>query len=249
MTASPRPFAGKGAIVTGGAAGIGAAIARQLAQEGACVLIADVDGGAAAALVAELVGAGGSAHARTCDVGDEAQVIACFDELAERHGRIDVVVNNAGTMAFAALAQCTVRDWQETLRVDLIGAALFSKHALARMPRGGAIVNVASIHALATTVAVAPYAAAKAGLVSLTRSTAIEGRPLGIRANAVLPGAIETAMLRRNPNLASGAETLAPGDVGRPEDVAEAVAFLAGERARFVNGATLVVDGGRMAAL
>ena len=249
MTASLGRFAGKRAIVTGGAAGIGAAIARQLAQEGARVLIADVDGGAAAALVAELIGAGGAAHSRDCDVGDEAQVVACFDELAERHGRIDVVVNNAGTMAFVALAHCTARDWQETLRVDLIGAALFSKHALARMQRGGAIVNVASIHALATTVDVAPYAAAKAGLVSLTRSAAIEGRPLGIRANAVLPGAIETAMLRRNPNLASGAETLAPGDVGRPADVAEAVAFLAGDGARFINGATLVVDGGRMAGL
>ena len=117
------------------------------------------------------------------------------------------------------------------------------------MKAGGAIVNVSSVHAVETTADVAPYAAAKAALLSLTRSTAIEGKALGIRANAILPGAVETKMLRGNPNLATGAETLNAGDVGRPEDIAAVVAFLASDDAAFVTGATLAVDGGRLARL
>jgi NAD(P)-dependent dehydrogenase (short-subunit alcohol dehydrogenase family) len=114
---------------------------------------------------------------------------------------------------------------------------------------GGAIVNIASVHAVETSPLVAPYAAAKAALLSLTRSAAIEGRDLGIRANAILPGAIDTPMLWENPNLKSGAEVLDPKDIGRPEDVAAAVAFLASDEARFISGAALNVDGGRLARL
>jgi len=107
---------------------------------------------------------------------------------------------------------------------------------------GGAIVNVASVHAFETTPLVAPYAAAKAALLSLTRSAAIEGKPKGLRANAVVPGAVDTAMLRDNPNLKSGAERLDPADVS-------AVAFLCSDDAAFVTGAALAVDGGRLAKL
>jgi NAD(P)-dependent dehydrogenase (short-subunit alcohol dehydrogenase family) len=110
-------------------------------------------------------------------------------------------------------------------------------------------VNVASVHALQTTPLVASYAAAKAALLSLTRSIAIEGKSKGIRANAVVPGAIETAMLRTNPNLASGAEVIDPSEVGRPDDVAAAIAFLASDEAVFITGAALSVDGGRLARL
>lgn len=117
------------------------------------------------------------------------------------------------------------------------------------MRPGGAIVNVASVHAFETTPLVASYAAAKAALLSLTRSAAIEGKPKGLRANAVVPGAIDTAMLHHNPNLKSGAERLDPADVGCPEDVASAVAFLCSDEAAFVTGAALAVDGGRLARL
>jgi NAD(P)-dependent dehydrogenase (short-subunit alcohol dehydrogenase family) len=133
--------------------------------------------------------------------------------------------------------------------VDLLGAVHFTREAFRRMGQGGAIVNIASVHAVMTTPNVAPYAAAKAALLSLTRSTAIEGKPKGIRANAILPGAIDTPMLWSNPNLKSGAEKLDPKDIGKPEDIAGAVAFLASADAAFVTGASLEVDGGRLAQL
>jgi NAD(P)-dependent dehydrogenase (short-subunit alcohol dehydrogenase family) len=114
------------------------------------------------------------------------------------------------------------------------------------MRPGGAIVNVSSIHAEETTPLVSSYAAAKAALLSLTRSTAIEGKAKGIRANAILPGAVDTPMLWANPNLKSGIETVSLADVGQPRDVAAAVAFLASDDAAFVQGAALRVDGGRL---
>jgi NAD(P)-dependent dehydrogenase (short-subunit alcohol dehydrogenase family) len=133
--------------------------------------------------------------------------------------------------------------------VDLLGAFFFTRQAFLHMPQGGAIVNVSSVHAVETTPLVAAYAAAKAALLSLTRSAAIEGKPKGIRVNAVLPGAVETPMLRENPNIRSGAEQLDPTAVGRPEDIAAAIAYLASDDAAFVQGASLRADGGRLARL
>jgi NAD(P)-dependent dehydrogenase (short-subunit alcohol dehydrogenase family) len=114
------------------------------------------------------------------------------------------------------------------------------------MKHGGAIVNVSSIHAVATEPLIAPYAAAKAALVSLTRSAALEGKPKGIRVNVVLPGAIDTPMLQSNPNVESGVERVSSDEVGTPEDVAAAIAFLASSEAAFIRGAELRVDGGRL---
>jgi NAD(P)-dependent dehydrogenase (short-subunit alcohol dehydrogenase family) len=131
----------------------------------------------------------------------------------------------------------------------VFGALWFIKLGFLRCGPGAAIVNVSRIQAVETTPLVSAYAAAKAALVSLTRSAAIEGRPKGIRVNAVLPGAIETPMLRENPEVKSGVEQLRPGDVGQPEDVAKAIAYLASDDASFVTGAGLRVDGGRLATL
>ena len=117
------------------------------------------------------------------------------------------------------------------------------------MQPGGAIVNVASIHAVVTSPLVAPYAAAKAAMLSLTRSAALEGKPKGIRTNVVLPGAIDTPMLWDNPNIKSGVEVIDRADVGRPEDVAATVAYLASDDAQFMQGAEVRVDGGRLAQL
>lgn len=240
-------FEDKVAIVTGAAGGIGAAIAAKLYAEGAAVLIADLKQDQAQATAASL---GAKAMGFGCDVGSEEQVEACVKAAIDHFGRVDIIVNNAGLMSFKTLAQWSGDDWLDILRVDLLGAAFFTKRGfLSFGDKGGVIVNIASVHAMETSANVAPYAAAKAGILSLTRSTAIEGRDVKIRANAVLPGAIDTPMLWNNPNVQSGAETIVNRDVGTPEDIAAAVAFLASDDAAFITGATLAVDGGRLARL
>ena len=243
-------FDQKVAIVTGAANGIGLATAKRLASEGARVVIADRDAAASAA-AAEAVHAAGAPEAwgAACDVGQEAQVQACVQGALDRFGRVDVIVNNAGMMTFTALEDLTLEDFDRVLGVDLVGAFLFIKHGFKTMKPGSAIVNVASVHAIQTSPLVANYAAAKAGLLSLTRSACIEGKPKGIRVNAVLPGAVDTPMLWDNPNVKSGAEKVDPTYVGKPEDLAAAIAFLAADEAAFVTGASLLVDGGRLAKL
>jgi len=242
-----RRFEDQVAIVTGAAGGIGAAIAARLSAEGAKVVIADLKADAAQAAAAKLAG---DAIGVGCDVGSEEQVEACVRASLDRFGRLDVIVNNAGLMTFKTLAEWTGDDWLKVLRVDLLGAAFFTKQAFLHFgDKGGAIVNIASVHAVETSANAAPYSAAKAGMLSLTRTTSIEGRDVKIRANAVLPGAIDTPMLWENPNVKSGAETIDKRDVGQPEDIAAAVAFLASSDAKFITGTSLAVDGGRLARL
>ena len=239
-------FNGRVAIVTGAASGIGAAIATRFAAEGGNVVVADLRQDAADAQAGKLQ----NAIAVACDVGQEDQVEACCKTAMDKWGRIDTIVNNAGMMLFKTLAEWTPDDWLRVLHVDLLGAAFFTKQAFLHYgDKGGSLVNIASVHAQATTANIAPYSAAKAALLSLTRTTSIEGRDKHIRANAILPGAIDTPMLWDNPNLKSGAETLDPKDVGKPADIAAAAAFLASDDAKFITGAALAVDGGRLAKL
>ncbi len=222
------------------------AIAERLSTEGASVVIADIDSEAASATAMRI----GPALGVCCDVSDEASVAACVALTLDRFGSLDIVTNNAGLMTFAGLESLTKADWMKVIEVDLIGAALFTRQIFTHAgERGGVIVNVSSVHAFKTTANVAPYAAAKAALLSLTRSSAIEGKPHRIRANAVVPGAIDSVMLRSNPNLRSGSEILRPEDIGQPSDIAAAIAFLASNEARFVTGSVLTVDGGRLAQL
>ena len=251
MSMAELRFRGRVAIVTGAAGGIGAAIAARLHREGATTIVADLRADAAVATAARLTSdTGDEAVGLGCDVGSEEQVEAVARTALDRFGRIDIVVNNAGLMTFKTLAEWTEADWLKVLRVDLLGAAYFTKQVfLHGGPAGAAIVNIASVHAVETSANAAPYAAAKAGLLSLTRTSSIEGRDRKIRANAVLPGAIDTPMLWDNPNVKSGAETIDKREVGTPEDIAAAVAFLASNDARFITGTSLAVDGGRLAEL
>jgi NAD(P)-dependent dehydrogenase (short-subunit alcohol dehydrogenase family) len=240
-------FADRVVIVTGGAGGIGLAAAKRFGSEGARVVIADLNGDRAEAAAAAVKTAGApDAWGNVCDVSREAQVAATVSGTIERFGRVDVIVNNAGLMVFKPIDQQTSDDWLNILRVDLLGAFYFIREAFRTMKPGGAIVNVSSIHAVETEPLVAPYAAAKAALLSLTRSAALEGKPKGIRINAILPGAVDTPMLWNNPNVASGAEKIDRADVGKPEDIAATIAYLASDDARFVQGAALRVDGGRL---
>ena len=240
-------FENKTVIVTGAASGIGLATATRFAQEGARVVIADLHGDQAQK-AAEGLRAAGAADALgvACDVSRADQVQACVAQTLARFGTLDVIVNNAGLMTFRPLAELTLDDWTRVLAVDLLGAFLFIQQGFLHMKPGGAVVNVSSIHARETEPLVAPYAAAKAALLSLTRSAAIEGKPRGLRVNAVLPGAVDTPMLWDNPNVKSGVEKINPADVGKAGDLAAAIAFLASDDAAFVQGTGLVVDGGRL---
>src|SRR5450830_1227913 len=226
------------AIVTGAAAGIGLATARRLLGEGGKVLLADVNEAALHDAAAELTAAFGAAAVASavCDVSDEPACAAAVAAALQAFGAVNVIVNNAGLMVFKTIETQSREDWLRVLSVDLLGAVYFTKQAFLHMGQGGAIVNVASVHAVQTEPMVAPYAAAKAALLSLTRS-------------AVLPGAIDTPMLWDNPNVRAGIEQVDPRDVGRPEDVAAVIAFLAGADAAFMNGAAVLVDGGRLVRL
>lgn len=240
-------FTDKVVIVTGGASGIGLATAKLFGAEGARVVVADLNVKSAEAAVAEIKKAGApDALASACNVTVEKQVEETVKITLDKFGRLDVIVNNAGLMVFKPITDLVAEDWEKILHVDLMGAFYFTKQAFLHMKNGGAIVNVSSIHAVETSPLVAPYAAAKAALLSFTRSSALEGKPKNIRVNAILPGAIDTPMLWENPNVKSGVEVIDPKSVGKPEDIAEAIAYLASDEATFIQGASLRADGGRL---
>jgi NAD(P)-dependent dehydrogenase (short-subunit alcohol dehydrogenase family) len=240
-------FDGKVVIVTGGASGIGLATARRFASEGGRIVIADRDVQDEGQATKAVKDAGApDAWACPCDVSSEDEVAKCVDGAMTRFGHVDVIVNNAGMMTFKPLTELTGADWTRVLAVDLLGAFFFIKHGFLHMKSGSAIVNVASIHARETEPMVAPYAAGKAAVLSLTRSAAIEGKPHGIRVNAVLPGAVDTPMLWNNPNVKSGIEKIDKADVGTPDQLASVIAFLASDDAQFVQGTGVVADGGRL---
>ncbi len=240
-------FQEKVALVTGGASGIGLATAKRLASEGARIVLVDLNQDHLNQAVPQVQKAGApEVLPSLCNVAKEDDVVATVQAALDKFGRLDVIVNNAGLMQFTPLEKLTSDDWLRVLSVDLLGSFYFIKQGFLHMKPGGAIVNVASIHAVETEALVAPYAAAKAAVCSLTRSAAIEGKPKGLRINAVLPGAVDTPMLWNNPNVKSGVEKINPSDVGKPENLAAAIAYLASDDAQFVQGAELRVDGGRL---
>jgi len=238
-------FQDKVCIVTGGGSGIGKACAVQFAHEGGKVAVVDLNEQHGNQTVQEIHAAKGEAIFAKCNVGDPGEVKAAVKLVVDRWKRIDVVVNDAAMMTFQPVLDLPDEDWDKVLNVNLRSVFLFCKYSAPHMRPGGAIVNISSVHAHETTKNVVPYASSKGGMEAFTRGFAEEIAPKKLRINCVAPGAVDTPMLWNNPNIKSGVEKV-QGAIGKPEDIAAAVCFLAAPEARFITGTTLVVDGGRL---
>lgn len=241
-------FTGKTCIVTGGGSGIGRATCLQMAAEGGKVVVADLKFDAAQATVDDITKAGGTAMAVAVDVGDAAQVQQVIAKAVAAYNQIDVIVNDAAMMTFTPIVDIAETDFFHVITTNLGSVFYFSKYGAPHMPPGSAIVNISSVHAHQTTPNVVPYAASKGAIEAFTRGFSIEMLPKGIRVNAIAPGAVDTPMLWNNPNVKSGVEKI-EGAIGKPEDLANAICFIASDDAKFINGTTLVVDGGRLDTL
>ena len=241
-------FEGRVAVVTGGASGIGAAAARRFHAEGASVLLADLNAEAGEALAAELDD--GRARFRRVDVAAWPEVDALVADAVQAFGGLDILFNNAGIGSFATAADLAVEDWRRVIDVDLSSVFYGCKAAIPalRARGGGAIINTASISGLAGDFSFAAYNAAKAGVINLTRSVAIDHARENIRVNAVCPGPVDTPIIAGINDLQGVREAwdarVPMGRFARPEEIAAVVAFLASDDASYMTGSILAVDGG-----
>lgn len=254
MTSSTQRLQGKVALVTGAGSGIGAATALRFAQEGATVVLCGRRQEPLDAVVAQIKTAGGKAEAVQADVSDEAGFTAAINAAAERHGRFDVLVNNAMAFSWGAIEETSTADWHSNFSTSVDGTFWGTRAAMKLMKaQGGAIINVSSICGMLGTAYMAGYSAAKAAIVNFSRAAAAEGALSGIRVNVVVPAVVETpstAGMLSDDAARKNTEKLIPmGRVGQPEDLAHAILFLASDEASYITGAVLPVDGGRSAVL
>jgi len=247
-------LAGRAAIITGGAAGIGRATAELFAEEGARVVVADLDEKSGDETVSVIEGKGGEAIFVATDVSREDDAQRLCEQALRVFGRVDILVNNAATFVLKGL-EASIEDWRRSLDVNVVGTALVSRFAGEAMKRsgGGAIVNLGSISSFIAQPQFVTYSATKAALVQMTRNMALDLAPFGIRVNCVCPGTILTRasqdhMERVGMTLEEFVAEEGPkhllGRVGKPREVAYAILFLASDEASFITGTHLMVDGG-----
>jgi NAD(P)-dependent dehydrogenase (short-subunit alcohol dehydrogenase family) len=248
---------GKVVLVTGAGSGIGEACAARLAEEGARVVVADIDATAAARVATAITAAGGQAEAAQQDVTDEARWRELLDDILRRHGALDVLVNNAGIALTGTAEDTTLADWRRTQDVNLDAVFLGTREAIRVMKgRGGSIVNISSIEGIVGEPIAAAYNASKGGVRIFTKSAALHCAAQGyrIRVNSVHPGFIQTPMVDKGFAQLPPAEGEAArarivgeiplGEFGNSRDIANGVLFLACEESRYMTGAELVIDGG-----
>src|SRR5262252_9618709 len=242
---------GRVAAITGGALGIGRATARLFASEGATVVLGDVQVKEAEAVAKEITDAGGRALAVGVDVGEAAQVQAFVDRIVAEHGRLDVMFANAGIAHSAPFLEHPEAQWHRVLRVNLTGVFLCCQAAARQMVKqgGGRIIATASINGFRGVENLVGYNTAKAGVIELTKTMAVELAQHGITVNAIAPAQIDTRLTRGLPEEARRrrVDRIPLGRFGEPDDVARAALFLASDDASYVTGHTLAVDGGYLA--
>ena len=237
-------FSEKVCLVTGAGSGIGRATAIRFAYEGGKVVVIDRDETGGNETVSMIKNNKGEAIFSLCDVGNEDQIKASVQLAINTWKRIDVMVNNAAMMTFKKITEITSEEWDKVMTVNLRSVFLFCKYTIPYMNKG-AIVNISSVHAHETTANVVPYASSKGAMEAFIRGVSLEFPYPKLRINCVAPGAVDTPMLWNNPNIKAGIEKVT-GAVGKPEELAAAICFMASDDASFINGTTLVVDGGRL---
>ena len=241
---------GKIALVTGGAQGIGLAIAKRLAGDGAHVVLADIQLEAAEKSSEEIKSSGGLASAKRLDVTDLKEIQSVFDSISKEQKLVDILVNNAGITRDGLLVRMKESDWDAVLSTNLKGCFLCTQQATKQMmkQRSGSIVNIASIVGVMGNFGQANYSAAKAGLIGLTKTTAREVASRGVTANAVAPGFIDTEMTQKLDEKVRNAmlEQIPLGKFGSPEDVADSVAFLVSDQAKYITGQVININGGML---
>ena len=245
---------GKIAFVSGGGSGIGAATAERFAQEGATVVICGRRKQPLDEVVAKIKAAGGSAEAIVADVGNEAQFVGALEQAAKKHGSLDILINNAMAYTWGSIEEMSTADWHANFATSVDGTFWGTRTAMRLMKgKGGAIVNVSSICGQLGTPWMAGYSAAKAAIDNFSRAAAAEGAPHGVRVNVVIPAVVETpataGMLADEASRRNTEKLIPMGRVGQPEELANAILFLASDEASYITGASLPVDGGRSSVL